>query len=313
MLKESKYFLTGLKHCWIIVAVFFLSSIIIAQLLLLLSPVLGIDLMTSCHTLVYALGMLPAILFVILMGRVSHRNNSGGYVRIDEPHRGKFRGTAGGISFYIFLAVGTFTLGVAIDPLANIFAMPDSLRTIYSAMQSAPVDIFLSVAIAAPLAEEFLLRGTMLRGLLATGRQSTSCRRAAYAVLWSAFLFAFIHMNPWQAVPAFIIGAFFGWIYYRSHSIWACIFMHFVNNATSMMLARLFPKFDVDCTLKEVLTSLSGSGSAYPAAVLLSAAICAVCIFMLNRYLPEGGESFTIRTDSPESAAAKSAGSQLNS
>lgn len=304
MLKDSKYFLAGLKHCWIIVAVFFLSSIVMAQLLVLLSGIFEVNLMTSCHTLVYALGMLPAILYVFLAGRWKRRNGSGGYVRTDDPHLGKFKGP-GIISLSLFLAIGTFTLGIAIDPVTNMFDMPDALKTIYSAMQSAPVDIFISVAIAAPLAEEFLLRGTMQRGLLATSRHHSPCKRAAYAILWSAFLFAFIHMNPWQAVPAFIMGAFFGWVYYRSHSIWACIFMHFVNNSTSMLITRLFPQFDTDCTLKEIFASLSGSGSAYWVAVLFSAAIAAVCIFMLGRYLPKGGESFAVRTDTAGASGGK--------
>ena len=37
-------------------------------------------------------------------------------------------------------------------------------------------------------------------------------------------------MNPWQFFGAGLLGAVFGYIYWRTQSLWLCIFLHFLNN-----------------------------------------------------------------------------------
>lgn len=71
--------------------------------------------------------------------------------------------------------------------------------------------------------------------------------------------------------------------------------MHFVNNSTSILMTRLFPQFEADTTLKEMLTVLSGSSSAYWIAVVFSAGVAVISIYMINRFIPKGGDSFAIR------------------
>ncbi len=93
---------------------------------------------------------------------------------------------------------------------------------------------FLVTALMAPFFEEWLCRGMILRGLLA-GRKM----KPVWAIVISALFFALIHMNPWQALNAFILGLLMGWIYYRTGSLWLTMLIHFVNNGTAVILGQI--------------------------------------------------------------------------
>lgn len=92
---------------------------------------------------------------------------------------------------------------------------------------------FLSVCIAAPFFEEWLCRGMVLRGLL---RNKVG---PAVAIPVSALFFALIHFNPWQALPAFLIGCLMGWVYWRTGSLKLTMLMHFANNGLSLAASRM--------------------------------------------------------------------------
>ena len=106
------------------------------------------------------------------------------------------------------------SLSVVIEPTTSFIPMPDSIKAIFEKafVESALWDMIVSTCILAPLLEELLCRGIMLRGMLAR-------RKAPWkAIVWSALIFAVMHMNPWQSIPAFLIGLLLGWVYYRTHS-----------------------------------------------------------------------------------------------
>jgi uncharacterized protein len=91
--------------------------------------------------------------------------------------------------------------------------------------------VFLIVLVA-PVTEEILFRGLILRGLLAR-------HRPAVAVILTAFLFGVLHLNPWQFLSAFCLGVVFGWIYLRTGSVALCIAAHAINNGFFMIVSRL--------------------------------------------------------------------------
>jgi len=107
----------------------------------------------------------------------------------------------------------------------------------------------LMVVIAAPICEEWLCRGVITKGLL---RHGSPLR----AILWSAFIFAVIHMNPWQAVPAFILGMLLGYVYWKTRSLIPCIFIHFVNNGLSFLLMSIFPETDINASTQDLIGNL---------------------------------------------------------
>lgn len=104
---------------------------------------------------------------------------------------------------------------------------------------------YFTICIFAPLVEEVVMRGAILRTLL----NSMKSRWGAIAI--SALLFALIHMNPAQMPYAFIAGLFLGWIYSRTGSVLPGIAYHWVNNTIVFVVARMMPQF-ADSNLIEI-------------------------------------------------------------
>ena len=84
---------------------------------------------------------------------------------------------------------------------------------------------YVSIGLLAPLAEEMVFRGAILRALL----RWTS--RPWVAIAISAVFFAVAHMNPAQLPHAFLIGLLLGWMYYRTDSIVPGVVYHWINNS----------------------------------------------------------------------------------
>ncbi len=84
--------------------------------------------------------------------------------------------------------------------------------------------------VVAPVGEELLFRGMILRGLIANHGVSK-------AILGSSLLFAAVHLNPWQAVPTFFVGLLLAWLFVRTRSLPLCILLHALWNGWSWFLA----------------------------------------------------------------------------
>jgi membrane protease YdiL (CAAX protease family) len=130
-------------------------------------------------------------------------------------------GRMGGWKLGLIVSIATIAAAFMTDSLTKI--MPEAPQWFEDAMNSimdAPTWLtLLSVSIFAPLFEEWLCRGLVLRGLLQK-------KSPAVAISLSALFFAVLHMNPWQAVPAFILGLLFGYVYYRTGSLKLIMLMH---------------------------------------------------------------------------------------
>lgn len=99
---------------------------------------------------------------------------------------------------------------------------------------------YLAVGLLAPVAEEMVFRGAILKALLNSPRLS-----AAAAVCLSALLFALIHFNPAQLPHAFLVGLLLGWMYYRTGSILPSVAYHWVNNSVAYAFYNIYPDPDV--------------------------------------------------------------------
>ena len=97
---------------------------------------------------------------------------------------------------------------------------------------------YLVIGLLAPLSEEIVLRGAILKELLKSEKLSTWT-----AIAISALFFALVHMNPAQMPHAFIIGLLLGWMYYRTGSILPGVAYHWANN--SVALYALYPDPDM--------------------------------------------------------------------
>ena len=129
---------------------------------------------------------------------------------------------------------------------------------------------FLVVAIFAPIFEEWLCRGMVLRGLLTK-------MKPVWAIVISALFFAVIHANPWQALNAFMIGLLMGYVYYKTGSLILTMIMHFVNNGTSVILSNVESLKDY-----EYWIDILGKQN-YTLVFIAACAVLAACIAVFSR------------------------------
>ena len=114
----------------------------------------------------------------------------------------------------------------------------------------------------------------------------------AKAILWSAFFFALIHMNLSQAIGAFIIGIFIGWIYYRSGSLWLAILIHFINNGLSTLFTIMYPQ-DIEMSLMDLIIEKYNTAT-YITLYIVSALVLGAIIRYLHKNLNNEQKQETI-------------------
>lgn len=133
----------------------------------------------------------------------------------------------------LLVPVGLTILGsmVLLSELDNRFRslvpVPAPLQEMllrFTSDSTSATGTFVLLVIVAPVTEEALFRGVILRGLL-------SRFRVAAAVGLSAVLFALTHLNPWQMASAAALGSLFGWWRVRTGSVTPGLLGHVLANA----------------------------------------------------------------------------------
>jgi membrane protease YdiL (CAAX protease family) len=120
---------------------------------------------------------------------------------------------------------------------------------------------FVFVVVVAPVTEEYLFRGMILRGLLAR-------HRAFVAVAGTAVLFGAMHANLRQFFLGTVIGLVFGWWYVRTRSVGPCLIGHAVFNAVAWLAAQFPDELSVlgyNCGVQPIVHQplwLTGGGAA---------------------------------------------------
>ncbi|MDW3194680.1 MAG: type II CAAX endopeptidase family protein [Cytophagales bacterium] len=137
---------------------------------------------------------------------------------------------------------------IVIDPLVSLIPMPDAFKELFEDLLKRDLFTFLTIVIAAPILEEFVFRGIVLEGFLKN-------YDAKKSIIWSAVLFGAVHLNPWQFIGAGILGAYIGWVYYRTRSLIPCIIIHMVNNLIAFLGFYYFPDIDSFQELSPSLTA----------------------------------------------------------
>ncbi len=152
------------------------------------------------------------------------------------------------IHFYFLLIPGTLALLLLVDSLVSLMPMPEKWQEFFSQAIQFNLPGFLSIGIAAPILEELIFRGIMLKGFLKKYPPIT-------AITLSALLFGLAHMNPWQFIAAFLVGFLIGWLYWRTRSILPGLFIHFVNNSFSFYIG--YAAQNTNITLQEYIQNNS--------------------------------------------------------
>lgn len=113
---------------------------------------------------------------------------------------------------------------------------PDIFKALESVMrfQSTGEMILLiwTLVIIGPVAEEMLFRG-LLQGAF---ERNTNINKAVFS---TAFIFMFIHFNPWWAIQILVVGVLLGVLAWRTDSILPCMIMHGVINGISLAVINI--------------------------------------------------------------------------
>ncbi len=216
------------------------------------------DMMSYSMLIAYPVSFIPPMLYASAMSR---RNE---YVTEDHALDSGNFGEKGGAVMAIVVSIATIAAAFVVEPLVLLLPdMPESLEKALEAMTRGPLWVSLiSVSVFAPFFEEWLCRGLVLRGLLHRVKP-------VWAIVVSAVFFAVLHMNPWQAIPAFLLGLLFGYVYYRTGSLKLTLLMHCVNNTFSVLISRI-PDFKDADSFMDVLSPWAYAGI-YAACVLMLA------------------------------------------
>jgi membrane protease YdiL (CAAX protease family) len=209
--------------------------------------VLALGLVSAEFAAIYGVVISYPVMFIPPLLYASAQSRRNEYFELGYALDSNNFGRMGGWKLGLIVSITTIAAAFMTDSLTKI--MPEAPQWFEDAMSSimeAPTWLtLLSVSIFAPLFEEWLCRGLVLRGLL-------NRMNPAGAICISAAFFAILHMNPWQAIPAFVLGLLFGYVYYRTGSLKLTMLMHCVNNTCATIFSRI-PAFEDAETFMDVM------------------------------------------------------------
>lgn len=273
-MKNFQLLLPTVGKSWIYVLIFFLGNIMMAGVVMILSALFpGVSILTS-NSLLYFLSFVPLFLCLYFESKMVAKGNNTPSVAYNKGF------SSGQISTPVFILLSILamlSLALLIEPLSALMPMPESMKMLFESLlqKEELLDTILSVSIMAPILEELFCRGIVLRGI-------SYHRGPVRGILWSALIFAVLHLNPYQGIPAFIIGCFFGWLYYRTSALWITILLHAVNNSISVIFTVLYPDLPVDASFKELIPA-----NLYPFVLILCGAIFVIILLLFNKKLPK--------------------------
>ena len=130
---------------------------------------------------------------------------------------------------FVFTLLATFQ-----EAILNLFGF-SAISALENATSNADTfSMFLYAGLAAPVCEEILFRGLVLRTLEPWGKR--------FAVILSAFLFGIFHGNIVQTPYAFMAGIILGYAALEFNIFWAMVLHMFNNLVFSDMLNRILPE-----------------------------------------------------------------------
>ena len=233
------WYVPGVKGMFVLLGWFLIGSLFAGMVIGVVGLLVPKQVIVDYGNLVmYPLSFLPAMVYA---AQKSQRNSifETGY-KLNSSHFGPYSGWFIGLVTVLL----TFATMISAD-LPNYLnyqwtlSIPwmkeayDMVMELLKQMTGGPFwSSFLLTAIFAPVFEEWLCRGMVLRGLLTK-------MKPGWAIVVSALFFALIHMNPWQALNAFIIGLVMGYVYYKTGSLLLTMLIHFVNNGTAVVMSQI--------------------------------------------------------------------------
>lgn len=123
--------------------------------------------------------------------------------------------------FYILLCALFIVVGL--QPIFNLIPVMESQIALGEVLAESPILAYFLILVIAPVFEEIIFRGILLKGLLNRVKPTT-------AIILSSILFGVFHLTWTQLLSASLLGIIFGIIYYKSRTLIYPIIAHFLAN-----------------------------------------------------------------------------------
>ena len=225
---ENQRYPNILQSVWILTLLAILQSVLLIPLVILENVT---DFSLSDHPAVLALTSV-IICGLILMGGLKRAKASFREICPLVPVRLSL------LFPMALIVIGTSILISETDNLLRTFLpAPTWFYDYLKSLVSAEISLWGSIlflVVVAPLTEELLVRGLILRGFLS----HYSTRKA---ILASAIFFGVLHLNPWQFIGATALGILFAWWFIETRSMLTCFFGHALANALPLAAMTLLP------------------------------------------------------------------------
>ena len=199
LLSDFDYYLPDIKGMFILLALLIagalLGNVVTAAIAMIPG---GEGLNTYALLISYPVMFIPAMVYAMNRSKYIRDFDIAGQVPVDGSRFGKL----GPLWLSLMVVIVTLAAGIATDPFSMLLPpTPEWFDRLNEQMLvGTPLwATLLSVSVFAPFFEEWLCRGMILRGLLQK-------MKPVWAMVISSLFFALIHLNPWQALPAFILG-----------------------------------------------------------------------------------------------------------
>lgn len=115
------------------------------------------------------------------------------------------------------------------EPLEILLPPSERLQHHFANLSQYKTWSALCVIILSPALNELIFRGIILRGLLRN-------YSPAFALLLSSAFFSIFHISLLQAVVAFILSIFFGFVYWQTRSLALVVLLHISNNGLAYFI-----------------------------------------------------------------------------
>jgi membrane protease YdiL (CAAX protease family) len=133
----------------------------------------------------------------------------------------------------LLLVPGVMALDEAlINGLQAMFPLSKWEEQAFEGMVSGGLGAVVATCVLAPVLEEMLFRGVLLRAFLMQHPRWA-------AISYSALFFGVAHLNIYQFALAFLLGLLLGWLFERSRSLIPCIALHAALNGWVVASAHL--------------------------------------------------------------------------
>ena len=133
-----------------------------------------------------------------------------------------------GLSWMLLISLVWGIISILINAVLNVLGLSNLDQGIYFGHHFfGNVCLFVTVVFAAPIAEELVFRGLIFKNF--------ARYHVGFAMVFSSFCFACMHMNVVQGIPTFFMGLVLSYFYWKTKSLKTCIGIHMLNNAIAML------------------------------------------------------------------------------